>query len=434
MQLNWHQGSALTQKQLHSYEPKLKTIIENIQSSKSSGYQTPYASINLLHDENYFEQILDLINHKKALNPHAIVLVGIGGSSLGARAIWQACQPYIDFQTPLFICAETTDPDLTAQQLALVDGLLNQKKHVLIIVASKSGTTTETIAQFLLFEQILIRHHPSSYHKYIVAITDKNSALWNYAVKEHYCLLEVPALVGGRFSVMSAIGLFPLGILGIDIATLRNSARNMLDSCLDAKLENNPAAITAAFLHLHYQQGIAISDLFIFSTYLIDLGNWYRQLIAESLGKQKNGSGAPIRVGITPTVSLGSTDLHSMAQLYLAGPIARTTLFVTLDNYRYTVTVPKSIRTESLDTQVQGKSLNQIMQAIAQGTQQAYKEQQLPFLDIHLATTDGAAVGQYMQYAMITVIYLAHLLEINPFDQPQVELYKQQTRKILASE
>lgn len=429
---SWQSSAGLSSSDLDQYKKQLAPPITNFKQALSTGYQTPFGSINLPADEKYYQQTVDLIAQKQKLNPKAIILIGIGGSSQGAKAIWQATQSYHAHAAPRFLCIETLDPDALAPVIGFVDTILRHGNSVLVIVISKSGTTTETVANFLVFQELLKKHHPERYHEYIVAITDRDSALFNFALLEKYATLEIPQEVGGRYSVFSAAGLFPLGMVHIDIASLRAGAQNIIESCLDNMISKNPAAITAAMLDYHYKKNISIADLFLFSPFLYELGDWYCQLVAESLGKTKIGSSE--RVGITPTVSIATMDLHSMAQLYLGGPNNRCTLFVTIEKYAYEVHVPKNNPGTKLNPLITGKSFKYIMQSIAQGVQNTYQQQQLPFITCALENTNTYAIGQFMQYCMIMVSYLAELLQVNAFDQPQVELYKEETRKILSHE
>ncbi len=434
-EFDWQSGSRLTTQDIAQYQETLLPHIQRLKKVLGTQYTTPSGSINLPSDTNYHERITDLVQEKRKLNPAAIVLIGIGGSSLGTLALWQAWLPYQDGPSPELLCVETVDPDMLAPLLAHVNVLLSQEKKVIVAVISKSGTTTETVANFLLFEYLIKQHHPKHYHEYIVAITDRDSKLWQYALGERYSLLEVPQQVGGRYSVFSAVGLFPLGMLGINIKELLAAAQSAIEPSLDTTLENNPAALTAIFLAAYYKKGIAIADLFLFSPYLAKLGGWFAQLMGESIGKQKKAAdGSLERVGITPTVSLGTNDLHSVGQLYVGGPRARCTTFITVKSYRWGIAIPDSAHAEKIASAVKGKSIDAIMHAIAKGVLQTYQKQQLPYLSITFADTNIATLGCYMQHSMIMMMYLANLLEVNAFDQPEVELYKEETRRILAHE
>ena len=164
------------------------------------------------------------------------------------------------------------------------------------------------------------------------------------------------------------------------------------------------------------------------------MGQWYRQLMGESLGKQHDVQGQDVFVGPTPTVSVGSTDLHSVGQLYLGGPYDKYTTFLSVESYHSTVKIGNAIAVNELVPDLQGKSVAQVVRAIEQGVQLAYTTSQRPFSSIVLPQKNAYYCGQLLQWKMLEIIYMGALLEVNPFDQPQVELYKQETRKILAHE
>jgi glucose-6-phosphate isomerase len=246
-------------------------------------------------------------------------------------------------------------------------------------------------------------------------------------------LLEIPQKVGGRYSVFTAVGLFPLRLLGIDIAQLIKGAQDAIKVCTSEQVKQNPAAISALLKHTHYQQCVNINDMFVFSTRLFSTGLWYRQLMGESIGKEFDTTHQRVEVGITPTVSVGSTDLHSVGQLYLGGPRDKFTTFVTVQEYASDLTLPQMPEFEPFVAKIQGKKLSVIMNAILQGVQEAYATHQRPFCTVKLERIDAYSMGQLLQRYMIEMMYLGFLFDVNPFDQPNVESYKNVTRKILAS-
>ena len=190
--------------------------------------------------------------------------------------------------------------------------------------------------------------------------------------------------------------------------------------------------ISAALLYAAYQKKIPIADLFIFSVDLLGLGNWYRQLMGESIGKCPVRNGVPTPVGITPTVSMGSNDLHSVTQLYLAGPKDRFTTFVRIAQWQHELDIPRT--KNNLAPHLAGKSLATLFDAIVQGTMRAFAKAERPFAVYTLENKSARTIGYFMQMNMIQMMYLGALLEVNPFDQPQVELYKKETRRILSNE
>lgn len=394
---------------------------------ESKDYEDPHSFIRLPSDEDLLKEANALIAQKKRLAPALVVVVGIGGSNLGTQAVYDALQA--DARIPLYF-ADTVDGERTAHLMGIVAQTLHARKKVLLIGISKSGSTTETIANFECFLAVLQHHDPHTYHEQVVIITDKDSRFWQFGQTHRFDLLAIPAHVGGRFSVLSAVGLFPLGLAGIDIEQLRTGADAVTPDCLSDS-DANPAAVFAEVLAAQYAQGIRIHDLFIFNTCLESLGKWQRQLVGESLGKPSN-SGTPM--GITPTVSVGSTDLHSVGQLYLGGPRDRVTTFVWIEKDKQQVIIPNMPEFDRLVPHIQGKSLHTIMKAIYEGTRQAYANQNLAYMTITMAQKNAFYIGQFLQMQMIATVYLGALMKVNSFDQPQVELYKQKTREILAHE
>ncbi len=411
---------------------KLKPEIQKIREAKK--YETDYAFINLATDRNNLSVVQKCIEDKKKLKPTMCIVIGIGGSNLGTLAVGQALFGPLYNQTTDGIklyFADTVDADQINDILVLAKKELEKGNDIILNVVSKSGSTTETIANFEIFLSLLKEYKEDDYHQYIVATTDKDSKLWNLAQEENFDCLEVPKKVGGRFSVFSAVGLFPLGLIGVDVKEFLDGAQSMVPVCT-ANDEKNSAARGAAILYQQYCDGITIHDLFLFSVALKGIGRWYRQLVGESLGKEQTKSGEVKPTGITPTVSVGSTDLHSMAQLYLSGPIDRFTTFVSVEKNNSSIIIPDLPEFEKLVSNIQGKSLSLIMDAILKGTQTAYKKGKRPFVSVVLPKKSAYYIGQFLQYKMIETVYLAYLLDVNPFDQPGVERYKQETRKVLA--
>lgn len=397
--------------------------------SQQEGYPEPYSLINLPGDKKQLIQVKSLVDAKRSLKPALAIVVGIGGSNLGAQAIYQALFTTEAPLIPLYF-ADTVDPEAIGHIMIEAQQALEAGKNILVIAISKSGKTTETVANFECFLALLIKHRPQDYQKSVVVITDRDSQLWQLAEHKKCDRLAIPAVVGGRFSVLSSVGLFPLALAGVDIERLCAGAAQITPACV-ALDENNPALNMASILAYHYAAGVTIHDLFVFSIALEGLGKWQRQLIAESLGKP-NEQGKP--VGITPTVSVGSTDLHSVGQLYLGGPVARVTTFLWVEDPKISLCVPDMPEFDKLVPHLQKKSLHALMRAIFQGTQQAYQTGKCPFMTISMPEKNAFYIGQFLQMQMIATIYLGALLKINTFDQPQVELYKRNTRKILAHE
>jgi glucose-6-phosphate isomerase len=427
------QASGITREDLEKLHPNLLEEIARMNEAMKHGYEDDRASLHLLEDNDSLRTIKTLVNEKLKLKPTYLVVVGIGGSNLGTVAVQEAIlgRLYNQREPPTkSLYADTVDADLLDTIIALIEPVLKKGGNILINGVSKSGGTTETIANFEVLVEVL-KQYKRDWQQYIVVTTDKNSKYWSFAQKQGFSLLEIPSKVGGRFSVFSAVGLFPLGMIGIDIDSLVSGAQAMKKRCLSSQIDDNPAALGASLSYSQYKKGKNIHDLFLFSTDLESLGKWYRQLLGESIGKEYNRKGQQVFTGITPTVSIGSTDLHSMAQLALGGPFDKFTTFVRVEHTNAVVQVPDLPEYASLVSGIQGRSLDEIMQAILKGVQAAYRVGNRPYIEVVLPDKTACSIGQFMQFKMMETMFLGTLCEVNPFDQPNVETYKQETRKLL---
>ncbi|MBI5798960.1 MAG: hypothetical protein HZB10_03435 [Candidatus Yonathbacteria bacterium] len=369
-------------------------------------YEAREASLCLPNDSTIMhesELVRSRVANKKL---KYVILVGIGGSSLGTEALYNASFGHYDAidptRKPQLIVLDTIDPLFAKKLSAFLQLHIHHPDDFVVNVVSKSGGTMETKMNMQWILQQL-RRKCKHIEQRVVMTTDADSGLATYARQHGMHLLTIPKHVGGRFSVFSTVGLFPLSLLGIDIRTLRAGATHMRNSCLRAPMKKNIAALSASVLFLQRQSGKFIHDTFLFAPALESLGKWYRQLLAESIGKTPSA-------GITPTTSIGSTDLHSIAQLTFAGPRHTYTTFVT-----------------------QQQPSSTALSSIYHGVQRAYTHAKLPFMEIVLPNSAPYSLGQFLQFKMLEVMYLGKLFGINAFDQPAVEWYKKEVRKILAN-
>jgi glucose-6-phosphate isomerase len=409
---------------LKGFKVTVAPLHDQLRDALSNHYRTGYSFIKLPFDHDARAEIQELIGAKKKLNPALLIIIGIGGSNLGTKAVHEFINGIytVDVSAPLpCYFLDTLDPDLLNTVLARIAHYLLQGRSVLVNVISKSGTTLETIGNFSVVLDLLKKHRPDNYRELCIITTDGGSVLWDYANQEGYDRLAIPDAVGGRYSVFSAVGLFPLGILGVDIDALHAGARDVISDFFDHRSDEIIDAAARNVYHLEH--GRSVQDMMLFGTQLESIGKWYRQLFAETLGKKKDRA-------IMPTVSIGSTDLHSMGQLYCGGP----------DNNYYTiVSVAQSVHDYTIESpllsaQVQGKSMHELMHAIKQGLQRVYQEDKRPFESWTLEKKDAYSIAQFLQFYMLRVVYVAAALEVNAFDQPEVERYKRQMQEILDDE
>lgn len=434
IQFHYKDSCRITLQELENSNKTLIPEIKNVQHALTTMYESDYASINLPTDIHLLNHVKAVINEKKGLKPTVLIVIGIGGSNLGTLAIHEAINGKLYNEKNQGIkvyWADTVDTANISTIQEFIEHRLQQNENIILNIISKSGTTTETIANAQIFLETVKKHRPDDYFQYVVVATDKDSKLWNLAQEEKFECFEIPALVGGRYSVFSAVGLFPLGMLGVDIDALVSGARSIIPECTDENIADNPAASSAAILAHQYKNGKNIHDTFLFSPNLESLGKWYRQLLGESIGKEYDREGKKVNVNIFPTVSIGSTDLHSVGQLYLTGPKELFTTFVDTLSFESIIGVPYMDGYDQLVENIQGKFLATIMDSIREGVQNAYRKRSLPYVTFLLPAIDEFYLGQFLQCKMIETMYLGYLLNINPFDQPNVELYKEETRQIL---
>lgn len=408
---------------------KLADYTEYLRQVRDDDYKVAESSINLPTDDALLAEVQKVVEQKKTSNLKYNIVIGIGGSNLGTKAVYDALYGYREAlepaRFPKLLFAETTSPIwLEGAQTFLAN--LESKDEVIITLISKSGGTTETIANYEIIMQSL-RESVGDALDRVVVITDKDSTLWNTAKGQGISCLTIPAPVGGRYSVLSAVGLFPLATVDVDIISLRDGAAAMLEACLSGY---NSAAQSAAVLAAGLSKGYTINDTFLFNPELESLGKWYRQLMGESVGKEKTLDGATAHIGITPTVSLGSTDLHSVGQLYLGGPKDKLTTFVSCTSHSQ-VTVPTDRTMPHLVPMISGKTAEQIMQAILRGVQLAYQKADLPYMEVVFDDINAQSLGAFLQFKMLEMMYLGRLLNVNSFDQPNVEAYKVETKRLL---
>lgn len=423
--------SSISRSKLAFLVRRLAPYLKRLQAVASTGdYERPEGSINLPGDANLLRRVKTVAGAKVTRRLKYVVVVGIGGSSLGAQAIYGALTGYFDglrpSRFPKMIFAESCEPAFVASVSRLLRGLKHQSE-ALIVVISKSGGTVETMANFeALWPALKSQGHGL---ERLIVITDWQSKLWRVAESLKLTLLAIPNEVGGRFSVFSAAGLMPLVAAGLDASELRRGAQLMRYDCLRPSV-GNPAAVSAAILYYQATQGLTISDTFFFHPALEPLGKWYRQLVAESLGKTTRVRGRERRVGLTPTVSIGTTDLHSVAQLYLGGPRDKFTTFVSVDDYGQDLSVPAKPLLADISG-LRRAPLAGIISAIKTGVTVAYRHEKLPFMEVVLPDISARSIAQFMQFKMIETMFLGYLFGVNAFDQPAVELYKRETRKLM---
>jgi len=355
------------------------------------------------------------------------VVLGIGGSALGNIALHQALNPpYISGnENPRIHVIDTIDPDL-------FDGLLKSLdlKHTAFNVISKSGTTVETVAQFLIVRERLKDNLGSAYPRHIITTTDpEDGALRRLAEREGYRQLFIPKGVGGRYSVLSPVGLLSATVSGINIDELLAGAAEMDKRCQKEALEENPAMLGACLQYLSYKRGRHVTVIMPYSSALEAVGEWFCQLWAESLGKKSSLKGKVIHCGPTPVRAVGPTDQHSQLQLYMEGPFDKVITFVAVEKFKAQMKIPQS--PEADFQYLSGHTLAGLMEAERRGTELALTEAGRPSYTIYLPELSAFHVGGLLYMFQVQTALAGKLFGVNPFGQPGVEAGKAHTSALL---
>ncbi|MBI2414781.1 hypothetical protein HYV31_03020 [candidate division WWE3 bacterium] len=417
------QHSQILKKDLDSNLYVLNDYLRELQEIKDiSCYEKKESFVNLPFAEFTLKNCFDLKRIMVSKKLKYLVVVGIGGSDLGTKAIYNALHGFYDElepnRFPKIIFLETTN----SRQIDKITKLLKDiedPQEVLINVVSKSGKTLETISNMeVLLQEI-------SYTKdRLVITTTEESELFAKATEMKIPTLIMPKVISGRFSVFSAVGIFPLLVMGIDVVSLMEGAMEATKDCLTISIKN-PALQSATFLKKAYHDKMEIHNLFVFEPELESVGGWYEQLISESLGKDHKG--------ITPLTSVGSRDLHSEMQLDLAGPRDKIFTFVWTDENYSGIKLNRKLKV-GVREEIEGKDIGHIESVILQAAKHSYENNGIRTLSIKLGAVSEKELGYFLQYKMIEVALLGKLMKVDAFEQPAVEEYKKEARRILKSE
>lgn len=353
-------------------------------------------------------------------NLETVVVIGIGGSYLGAKAVIEALKPHFrQTKTEIIFAGHTLSGNYHKELLEYL-----QTKEYGVIVISKSGTTTEPAIAFrLLYKDMKNRWDKDTIRERIVVITDaEKGALRKLSDKENFTDFIIADNIGGRFSVLSPVGLLPIAVAGFDIDEFIRGASIAQDICLEANPEN-PAVKYAAMRNILYAAGYKIEILVNYNPRLVFLAEWWKQLFGESEGKENKG--------IFPASASYTTDLHSLGQYIQQGErhLFETTIFI--DDEVNSPIIPSD--DEDLDklNYLAGKNLEFVNKKAAQGTIMAHVDGKVPNISININELDEYNLGFLIYFFEIACGISAYMLDLNPFDQPGVEDYKRNMFKLL---
>lgn len=393
-----------------SHAAILKRSKKDILDQKQKG--EPLGWLDLPFDVTMMKRVNAVVTKTKKFE--TLLVLGIGGSDLGARAILQA----LPSKKRVLFAGANTDPDELADVFSLIDW-----KKTLVNIVSKSGDTIEPMSAFLIARENLKRSVGPKFAEHIVATTDeKKGTLHALAVEEGYHRLVVPGNVGGRFSVLSDVGLFPAMWAGVDVKGLLRGAAAQVESFKNDSVEKQLAA-QYAVLHAeaYLKFGKPLFVLMPYRAHLEYFAKWYRQLVAESLGKAEDRDGMIIEYGPTPIAALGATDQHSQIQLYMEGPQDKVLTFIEVESFASKMKLPKIGASMGRMVALSGRPLADLIHAERQATADALASVGRPNGTLVLPKLDAFHLGELFQFFMLATAYLGELLHVNAYNQPGVE-------------
>ena len=418
--------NGITRQEIEDSTPAALAAVERFRDSWKQGL---YGFPDLPADAKIVKQILKFAAEVKG-SYDTVCLVGIGGSALGGWALDcglrgpHPVQSAHSTKNPRLVILDNVDPLFIA---SAIDSM-NAKKTLVVVIA-KSGATAESVSTFLIVESWLRAALGKKARTRIAVVTSEGRGdLEVLAIREKYETFHLPGNVGGRFSVLSAVGLVPAALIGLDIKKLLKGAAGMTELCWMADVAANPA-LHAAVCHylILTKRGKTIQVAFPYVNRLWGTAFWFRQLWAESLGKATNRTGQTVHVGQTPIAALGTTDQHSQVQLYMEGPNDKVFTFWTVKNPSQRGRIPKKkLGLEGFDY-LCGQSLEKLLDVEQQSTAAALTENSRPNCQFTLDKMDAEHLGAFLQLMEFETAFMGELLDINAFDQEGVELGKKFT-------
>lgn len=419
---------------LDGIAPRVAEIVQRIEAERTQAGKRRY------RDLPFDRAMLETVNH--AVSRHRpgcrnLVVLGIGGSALGNIALQTALNtpvynmlPPAKRAGPRLFVLDNVDPVLIGEVLDLIEPELDS---TCFNVISKSGETAETASQFLIVSGLLEQRlgRAAARQRLLVTTDPAGGSMRKLADELRLDTLPVPDGVGGRFSVLSPVGLFSAGMCGIAIDRVMAGAAAMNPRVALPELRRNPAALIAAIHYLLMERGKKLHVMFAYAQQLRDLADWYRQLWAESLGKRVNLDGAQVFAGPTPIKALGTTDQHSQVQLYREGPNDKVFTFLVADRFDRDTPIPRRFEQVESLAYLGDSQMSTLINAEQFATECALVDSGRPCMSIHFPSISPEAVGSFMYLYEAATSIMGLLMNINAYDQPAVQAGKDFTYALM---
>ncbi|TDO94785.1 glucose-6-phosphate isomerase [Halanaerobium saccharolyticum] len=422
------QEHGMTVEELEEAKDKAMKAHQNILEAEAEGkmgfMELPYKQKEVVEElKQTAEELKDKFDN--------FVVLGIGGSALGNIAVQTAINhPHYNlFEEerngyPRLFVSDNVDPEGVK---ALLDKLDPEK--TLFNVISKSGSTPETMSQFLVARKFVADAvGEENVGEHFIATTSKDSGyLIEIAKREGMKKFFIPDNVGGRFSVLTPVGLLSAAMTGVDIDQLLEGAAYMDQICRKSDFWENPALVNGLIQYLAYEKGKVMSVMMPYSDRLRDVADWYRQLWAESLGKEVDLQGNTVNVGPTPIKALGATDQHSQAQLYMEGPFDKIITFLEVENFAEELEIPAAYEDLNGLGYLGGHSFAELINTEKWATELALNKRERMNQTVKVPEVNEFTLGQLFYFFEFQTAVTGELLNINTFNQPGVELGKNYT-------
>jgi glucose-6-phosphate isomerase len=420
-----------TVKELDALKPAISVAYNTVQNNRGTGMmgwtELPY---------NQKEIVADIMATAKDIKKSCdnFVVLGIGGSALGPIAVFQAlCHlrhnelPKSKRKAPKLYVEDNVDPE---RMQALLD-VIDINKTVFNVI-TKSGSTSETMSQYLIIIDMLKKALGDKAKEHIIATTSSNKGnLIKIAKQEGFKTFYIPDGVGGRFSELCPVGLLAAAVVGIDIKSMLEGAAYMDKICKNKDYKKNPALAMAVLQYVAMKKGKNISVMMPYADSLKYMADWYCQLWGESLGKAEDNDGNIVNVGQTPVKALGVTDQHSQVQLYREGPYDKVITILAVDDYRTKIDIPQGCEDIPDVNFLSGHTLNELIQAERSATEYALTQAKKLNHTIYLPIVNAFTIGQLLFLFQMETAFCGELLNINTFNQPGVEGGKNATYALL---